>query len=58
MPKFKKDRSKFMMKGWSPFTSNQEKTSEDQWKLWREYMEEQERQKKRVAIHKPKGGAY
>lgn len=57
MPKFKKDRSKFIMKGFSPFTSN-EMTEEEQSKLWKEFMEEQQAKKERLKIHKPKGGAY
>ena len=57
MPKFKKDRSKFTMKGWSPF-SYTEKSEEEQYKLWKEYLEEQKSQGERLKIHKPKGGAY
>ena len=57
MPKFKKDRSKFTMKGWSPF-SYTEKSEEEQYNLWREYLEEQKSQRERLKIHKPKGGAY
>tara|TARA_R110002012_G_scaffold296182_1_gene493367 strand:+ start:1793 stop:1966 length:174 start_codon:yes stop_codon:yes gene_type:complete len=57
MPKFKKDRSKFIMKGFSPFTSN-EVTEQEKYKLWEEFMEEQEKKKKRLKLHKPEGGAY
>tara|TARA_R100000152_G_C6772069_1_gene198809 strand:+ start:1809 stop:1982 length:174 start_codon:yes stop_codon:yes gene_type:complete len=57
MPKFKKDKSKFKMKGWSPFTYA-EVSDEERNKLWREFMEEQEAKKERLKIHRPKGGAY
>tara|TARA_Y100000356_G_scaffold66094_1_gene54306 strand:+ start:325 stop:498 length:174 start_codon:yes stop_codon:yes gene_type:complete len=57
MSKLKKDKSKFKMKGWSPFTYA-EVSDEERNKLWREFMEEQEAKKERLKIHKPKGGAY
>lgn len=61
MPKFKKDRSKFIMKGFSPFTSN-ELTEKEKIEIWRQIEEEKRKKEKeeknRLSIHKPKGGAY
>ena len=61
MPKFKKNKSKFKMKGWSPFTSS-EFDDDEKIKYFEELLnkrrEEEEQEKDRLKIHNPKGQAY
>ena len=57
MPKFKKDRSKFTMKGFTPFTKSDELTTEEKEELWDQWekhqQEKKEEKRKRLALHRP-----